>query len=148
MQLPASQRALRTFARRPQSLPQRPQLAGSLKSASQPFTVRPSQSARPLPHTNLHIASSQLDESTFGSDRHTFSQAPQVSGKLKSDSQPSESCPLQSPRPSMQVVIRHSPLLQLVSAFGAEHGRPQPLQSFTVRMSTSQPFDTSRSQSL
>lgn len=76
-------------------------------------------------------------------------QRPQCSGlRLRSTSQPSSATPLQSAKPSSQRKPQ-TPAVQLPSAWGGEgHTRPQlPQWLMLLRVSVSQPFAGSRSQS-
>ncbi len=102
---PALQAAEATFANLVQLFLQLPQLAGFDRSASQPLPGIPSQFARPLSHTRLHVPSSQLELTTSISEAHTLLQPPHVAGRPKSDSHPSPRLLLQLPRPSVQRVI-------------------------------------------
>jgi hypothetical protein len=105
-QLPALHAADATFASVVQSFMHLPHVAALDKSASQPFALAPSQSARPLPHTWLHLPSWQLEDSTPPiCVAHTLVQLPHVAGKLKSASQPSARLLLQLWRRSLHWVI-------------------------------------------
>lgn len=99
--VPAVHVAEATFASVVQLFMQLPQLAEVVRSASQPLPGMPSQSARPVPQTRLHLPPSQLDDRTSISDAHTLLQPPHVVGRLKSASQPSARLVLQLPRPSV-----------------------------------------------
>jgi hypothetical protein len=105
VQLPELHVADATFASIVQLFMQLPHVAMVDRSASQPFALAPSQSARPLPHTRLHLPSSQPEDTTSISDAHTLPQPPHVVGKLKSASQPSARSLLQLPRPSLHWLI-------------------------------------------
>lgn len=104
-QPPSPQLAWATFASLVQSLPQLPQLCASRRSLSQPVSTLPSQFARPPRHVSSQPSPPQLEASTSGRRKQDVPQLPQLSGSLRSISQPSAAAWLQSPRPASQLPI-------------------------------------------
>lgn len=128
---------------------QLPQWAESAsRFASQPVDASPSQSAYPVlqlaivhcPETQASVAFARLQ---------TAPQLPQLfTFVFRFTSQPSTGLPLQSAYPGLQLLIVHTPALQVETAFGSEHWLPQApqLPALVVRF-TSQPSDATVLQS-
>ncbi len=131
-----------------QALPQRPQCAGALRvSTSQPLAGSPSQSAkpglqaptpqRPATHAPAALAGAQ-----------TMPQPPQLRASARaSTSQPLVVAPSQSAKPSAHTGL-HRPAAHTAEPLAGRSQRvvQVPQWSASVRVSTSQPLRSSRSQ--
>jgi hypothetical protein len=78
---------------------------------------------------------------------HTVVQLPQwAPSMLVFASQPSESMPLQLPKPGLQARTAHAPVAQVAAAFVREHRIEQPPQLASVFVCDSQPLMELKSQ--
>lgn len=122
------------------TLPQAPQLLGSVATAMQLSPQR--SSPAPQPETQPVVGSQ-----TGVMPEQTVAQSRQVEVDERLASQPSAAVTLQSAKPASHEAIAHVPVAQVSVARGSEHAMPQAPQLVTVRSEVSHPFVGSPSQS-
>ena len=126
-----------------------PQFATELSvSTSQPFAGLASQSTKPRAQVNPHAPAAQVG-AAFARAGHTVPHAPQfVTAVRVSTSQPSARAPSQSANPAVQA-RPHAPAVHTGAALAgvAQAVAQAPQWASDVRVSTSQPFAASPSQS-
>jgi hypothetical protein len=133
-----------------QTLPQPPQFETlTVVSVSQPSAMPLTQSAWPVLHWMAHVpfvGSVQLALPPLS--EHLLSQLPQVSGALRSASQPLAELPSQSAKPTSHFTLQ-TPSVQVPVPLSGLQACPQPPQwPSAVLVFVSQPFDGSPSQSV
>lgn len=128
--------------------PHAPQLATVLNGDSQPLSAIRSQSPKPALQVNPQVAAAQKI-AAFGRTTQPFPHSPQwLTLVWRLASHPSIRFALQSPKPASHAINWHIDETHAVEAFARAQSTPHaPQWLFALRVSTSQPFRCTRSQS-
>jgi hypothetical protein len=132
-----------------QACPQLPQFVALVcRFTSQPFVALPSQSAKPVLHTNPHSPAEHIAVA-FAGVGQAFPQAPQLASEVAVfTSHPSDAIPLQFAKPVLQLPMAQLPAEHTGVALAIEQTLVQVPQWLTDdRRSVSQPSPTMPSQS-
>jgi hypothetical protein len=104
-----------------------------VRFASQALLKSPSQLANPVLHGPTTHSPPRHSGAAFRGVGHSLPQAPQFDGSSsRFVSQPSRACPLQSPRPSLQIPDRHWPATQAPRPASSTQLTEQPPQWFAL----------------
>jgi len=147
MQVRVPLTTLQTGAAPPHEVPQRPQLAGAVRSASQPFNGFMSQSAKPVVQAIPHVPAAQVVVELARS-AHALPHRPQLPVVPRSVSQPFMGFMSQSAKPVAQVIPQR-PVAHTAVALAPDGHCPRqaPQWASLVAVLASQPFMGSSSQS-
>lgn len=131
-----------------QTNPQAPQLVLVVVEVSQPLEARVSQSAKPATHEDT-VHAPALHPAIALVRLHVLLQVPQENTEdVMFTSQPFAGLPSQSPKPTAQVPMAHTPSVQTAVELGRLHRwRQEPQFATSVLRFVSHPFDATPSQS-